>query len=285
MTRGINLFTLFLFTCIIFSCTARNKDKVDRIGNSSFVPTGYQLVWNDEFDATEVASFPDLTKWSYETGGGGWGNKELQYYVPAYYQKDTTAFVQNGILNIRAIKLEEPIDSYQYISSRMTTKENWKYGYFEAKLKLPKGIGTWPAFWMLPVNLETWPLDGEIDIMEHVGSHPDSIHISIHTQKYNHAIGTQKTAILKIEKAQDEFHVYGLKWTPIDIKGFIDGVEYFSYTNDGIGDKETWPFDAPFNVKLNMAVGGGFGGQKGVDDSCFPATYQIDYVRVYQKNN
>lgn len=285
MTRGINLFTLFLFTCTIFSCTGRNKDKADRIANSSFVPTGYQLVWNDEFDATEVASFPDLTKWSYETGGGGWGNKELQYYVPAYYQKDTTAFVQNGILNIRAIKLEEPIDSYQYISSRMTTKENWKYGYFEAKLKLPKGIGTWPAFWMLPVNLETWPLDGEIDIMEHVGSHPDSIHISIHTQKYNHAIGTQKTAILKIEKAQDEFHVYGLKWTPIDIKGFIDGVEYFSYTNDGIGDKETWPFDAPFNVKLNMAVGGGFGGQKGVDDSCFPATYQIDYVRVYQKNN
>lgn len=285
MTKGINLFTLFLFTCITFSCTGRNKDKVDGIANSSFVPTGYQLIWNDEFDATEVASFPDLTKWSYETGGGGWGNKELQYYVPAYYQKDTTAFVQNGILNIRAIKLEEPIDSYQYISSRMTTKENWKYGYFEARLKLPEGVGTWPAFWMLPVNLETWPLDGEIDIMEHVGSHPDSIHISIHTQKYNHAIGTQKTAILEIEKVQDEFHVYGLEWTPTVIKGFIDGVECFSYANDETGDKETWPFDMPFNVKLNMAVGGGFGGQKGVDDSCFPATFQIDYVRVYQKNN
>lgn len=285
MIKGINLFTLFLFISIISSCAGKSKDKVAETGDSSFVPAGYRLVWSDEFDATKVASFPDSKKWDYEVGGGGWGNKERQYYVPAYYQTDTTAFVQNGILNIRAFKLEEPVDSYQYISARMTTKENWKYGYFEGRMKLPEGIGTWPAFWMLPINLETWPLDGEIDIMEHVGSYPDSIHISIHTQKYNHAIGTQKTAITKTENSQSEFHVYGLEWTPYIIKGYIDGVECFSYANDGMGDKETWPFDAPFNVKLNMAIGGGFGGQKGVDDSCFPATFQVDYVRVYQKNN
>lgn len=285
MIRGINLFTLFLSAFITFSCAEKNKEKMDKIEDSSFVPKEYQLVWNDEFDATEVASFPDSTKWNYELGGGGWGNKEQQYYVPGCYQTDTTAFIQDGVLNIRAIKLEEPINSYRYISSRLTTKENWKYGYFEGRMKLPKGTGTWPAFWMLPINLQTWPLDGEIDIMEHVGSHPDSIHISIHTQKYNHAIGTQKTAILQIKNSQTEFHIYGLQWTPSEIKGFIDGIECFSYTNDGMEDKETWPFDTPFNIKLNMAVGGGFGGLKGVDDSCFPATFQIDYVRIYQKNN
>ena len=147
---------------------------------------------------------------------------------------------------------------------------------------MPVGRGTWPAFWMLPQDMKSWPLDGEIDIMEHVGSHPDSILVTVHTQKYNHSIGTQKGVHVMTPNTQGEFHIYAMEWTAEGIKGFVDGKQCFFYPNEGTG-KEVWPFDVPFYLLLNQAVGGGLGGLKGVDDACFPATYQVDYVRVYQK--
>ena len=165
----------------------------------------------------------------------------------------------------------------------MNSKDSWLYGYFEARLKVPVGKGTWPAFWMMPKNFTAWPLDGEIDIMEHVGYDQNVIHASVHTEAYNHKIGTQKSARRTVPTAATEFHVYAVEWTTSYIKGFVDGVEYFKFSNDNQNNKNTWPFNAPFYLKLNLAWGGDWGGAQGIDPAALPATYEIDYVRVYQK--
>lgn len=214
--------------CMV-SCAATTSEQ--EVAHSDFVPEGYELVWNDEFDSDAV--FPDTARWTYETGGGGWGNNELQYYLPACSASDTVAFLRDGSLVIRAVKLGNPIDGCRYASARMNTTKAWKYGYFEGRMKLPVGTGTWPAFWMLPQKFSQWPLEGEMDIMEHVGSNPDTVHITMHTQKYNHTIGTQQTSINYVRGVQSEFHVYALQWTPDSICGFIDGKQCFSFVNDG----------------------------------------------------
>lgn len=266
--------------CCSISCTERVKN--ENIIHSDYVPKDYVMVWNDEFNSTAKV-LPDTNLWYYETGGGGWGNNELQYYLPACNETDTVAYLKDGSLFIRAVKFNEPIDGYAYGSARMNTKQAWKYGYFEGRMKLPKGVGTWPAFWMLPKDFKKWPLEGEMDIMEHVGSHPDTVHITMHMEAYNHTRDTQKTSVNMIPNVQDEFHLYALEWTDDSIKGFIDGRHLFSFENDKQGNLETWPFNVPFLIKLNMAIGGTMGGSKGVDDSCFPTEFEIDYIRVYQK--
>lgn len=238
------------------------------------VPEGYTLVWNDEFNE---GSEPG-DKWWYETGAGGWGNNELQYYVKARQGNDILASVEGGILSIICKKIGNTV-----YSIRMNTNDSWKYGYFEARLKLPKGKGTWPAFWMMPKNFTTWPGDGEIDIMEEVGYKPDYVSSSIHCNSYNHVNGTQKTREKLIQGAQDDFHIYALEWTPDFIRTYVDGVELFYFANDKKNDKNTWPFNAPFYLKLNLAWGGNWGGAQGIDESALPAIYQIDYVRVFQK--
>lgn len=244
------------------------------------IPSGYKLVWNEEFNYTNngKASLPDKGKWKYEVGGGGWGNNELQYYVAGISGADTCAIVSEGSLKIIAKKTGGQVKSI-----RMNTIENWTYGYFEARMKLPVGKGTWPAFWMLPKNFASWPYDGEIDIMEHVGYRPNYISSTIHCQSYNHSIGTQKTAEKYISTAQTEFHVYAVEWTEDFIKGYVDGKNYFTFKNDKKGNKNSWPFFVPFYLKLNLAWGGNWGGAQGVDETCLPATFEIDYVRVFQK--
>ena len=248
----------------------------------SFVPEGYTLVFSEEFDAPLQSGgrtpLPDASKWSFETGGGGWGNNELQEYVPGFLGSDTTTVIRDGVLTIRVLEREGKV-----LSARMNTKEEWLYGYFEARLLLPSGKGTWPAFWMMPRDFKSWPLDGEIDIMEHVGYDPGVVHFSIHTESYNHVDGTQKTATKAVPDFDKAYHIYALEWTPELIRGFIDGEEYFTFANDKRGDKNTWPFDKPFYLKLNLAWGGNWGGQKGIDPSALPAEYKADYVRVYQK--
>ncbi len=237
-------------------------------------PEGYTLVWNDEFNDGSKPS----AEWFYETGGGGWGNNELQTYVSGDKDGDQLAAVKDGILRLTAKKINGTV-----YSIRMNTNKSWTYGYFEARLKLTKGKGTWPAFWMMPKNYKAWPDDGEIDIMEHVGYDPNRVHASIHTKAYNHAINTQKTAQKLVPTAQDEFHIYAVEWTADFIKGYIDGEVYFTFQNDKAGNKDTWPFNAPFYLKLNLAWGGNWGGAQGIDESVLPATYEIDYVRVFQK--
>lgn len=241
----------------------------------NYVPEGYTLVWQDEF---ETSRMPNTSKWYYETGAHGWGNNEIQNYIPGLIGQDTCAFISDGILKIIAKKRGS-----QVISIRMNTIESWTYGYFEARLKLPTGKGTWPAFWMLPKNFVRWPDDGEIDIMEHVGYDPNNIVCTIHCKAYNHGAGTQKGSTRRVPTAQTDFHVYAVEWTADYIHGFVDGVRYFTFANDKAGKKDTWPFNAPFYLKLNLAWGGNWGGAQGVDESKLPATYEIDYVRVYQK--
>lgn len=268
-------------TVVVKSGTVRKSISITQSGRpdlppdpSIVVPEGYELVWNDEFNS---GSEPD-SYWWYETGGGGWGNNELQTYVAGSVDSEQLAAVADGVLTITARKI-----SGKVYSIRMNTTESWKYGYFEARLKLPKGKGTWPAFWMMPKNFTSWPGDGEIDIMEEVGYNPNYVSSSIHCEAYNHVKGTQKTKEILVPTAQTEFHVYALEWTEDFIRTYVDGKELFYFENDKKGNKNTWPFNAPFYLKLNLAWGGSWGGAQGVDETALPATYQIDYVRVFQK--
>lgn len=242
-------------------------------------PAGYELVWQEEFNES-ATGLPDTRKWWYETAEPGWVNNELQTYIAGKKGDIVTADVSDGTLKIRAIK-----EGNRVYSARVNTNEGWTYGYFEARLKLPKGKGTWPAFWMMPTVWSGWPQGGEIDIMEHVGCVPTEVSSSIHCQAYYHAIGTQKTAAKKIATVMDEFHVYALEWTPEYIKTYVDGVQLFHYNPDNYPkgrNADTWPFNKPFQLKLNLAWGGDWGGMYGVDESCLPATFEIDYVRVFQ---
>lgn len=271
-----------LFLCA--ACAQTNKENTPE-PEKSYIPEGYTPVWQDEFNDSPkdgVLPLPN-EEWSFETGNHGWGNHELQNYVDRVHENDTVAKIENGSLIITAHKLAVPYQGSDVISARMNTKKSWKYGYFEMCAKVPGGKGTWAAFWMLPENFQHWPLDGEIDIMEYVGYRPDVTQSSVHTKTYNHAIKTEKTATLNIKNAETEFHVYGLEWTEDYIKGYVDGNNYFTFENDKKNDKNTWPFDTPFYLKLNLAIGGDWGGLQGVDPAIFPARYEIDYVRVYQK--
>ena len=245
-----------------------------------YTPAGYQLVWRDEFNDPSL-TMPDTKEWWYETAEPGWVNNELQTYVAGRTGDIVTADVSDGTLKIRAIK-----DGNRVYSARVNTRKNWTYGYFEARLKLPKGKGTWPAFWMMPSVWSGWPEGGEIDIMEHVGCVPTEVSSSIHCKSYYHAIGTQKTAARKVAGVMDEFHTYALEWTPDYIKTYVDGKQLFYYNPDDYSqgrNANTWPFNKPFELKLNLAWGGDWGGMYGVDETCLPATYEIDYVRVFQK--
>jgi hypothetical protein len=251
--------------------------KVTQLSDEIVTPQGYTLVWSDEFNDPSL-SMPDESKWWYETAAPGWVNNELQRYVAGKQGNNVTAEVSNGILKIHAIKVGSEV-----ISARVNTIEAWKYGYFEARLKLPKGKGTWPAFWMMPKASSNWPDCGEIDIMEEVGYNPNYTSSSIHCKAYYHSIGTQKTHEQYTAGAEDEFHTYALEWTENEIIAYIDGKKHFTFANDNKGNNDTWPFNKEFYLKLNLAWGGDWGGAQGVDESALPATYEIDYVRVFQK--
>jgi beta-glucanase (GH16 family) len=159
----------------------------------------------------------------------------------------------------------------------------WQYGWIEVRAKLPKGRGMWPAIWMLSESRREvgWPECGEIDIMEHVGYDNDTIHGTIHTKAYNHMKGTQKGKTIFIENPNDEFHVFAIEWTPEKIDFMLDGVVYNHIENEHKTTAE-WPFDQKFYLILNVAVGGGWGGRKGIDESIFPQRMVVDYVRVFQ---
>lgn len=245
----------------------------------------WQLVWSDEFDYNGL---PDAAKWGYDTGGHGWGNKELQTYTDKRLEN---ARIENGVLIIEARR--DGAEPNPYTSARLVTKNKgeWTYGRFEVRAKLPSGRGTWPAIWMLPTQQSYgqsyWPDNGEIDIMEHVGSDPDVIHFSAHTKAYYHSIGTQKTGKTRIDSARSDFNVYAVEWTPQEIRWYVNDREYFKFSNERLSnpaaDYQQWPFDKPFHLLLNIAVGGTWGGGQGVDDSIWPQRMEVDYVRVYKE--
>jgi beta-glucanase (GH16 family) len=266
LTMKIQFLPIILLSAILLTnCTQSEK---------------YKLVWSDEFD---YSGLPDSTKWSYNTDGNawGWGNRELQFYTDT---KIENAFVSEGSLKIVARK--EKAGDFDYTSARLRTihKGDWLYGRFEIRAKLPDGRGLWPAIWMLPTDWEYggWPQSGEIDIMENVGYDPYTIVSSVHTATYNHKMRTEKNNKITIEDNRDKFYVYGVEWDENSIKGFVDDEVYFIFEKES-DDPDVWPFDKKFHLLLNIAVGGDWGGQQGIDDSIFPATMEIDYVRVYQK--
>ncbi len=239
----------------------------------------YELVWADEFD---YEGAPDPSKWGYDTGGGGWGNNELQYYT-----NGANASVSDGVLTIEL--RAEARGGRKYTSSRLVTrgKGDWLYGRFEIRARLPKGRGTWPAIWMLPTSRAygEWPASGEIDIMEHVGVVQDEISASVHTKAFNHMIGTQKTAARRLPGVSEEFHVYALEWLPDRLIVSVDGKTLFTYDPARYGaayGPDEWPFDKRMHLLINIAYGGSWGGMRGVDDACLPQTMAVDYVRVYQ---
>ena len=240
----------------------------------SSVPSGMELVWADEFDADGA---PDSAKWDYSTGGNGWGNAELQFYT----DKRENSFVKKGNLVIDA-KLVNGL----WTSARLKThyKGDWQYGCVEIRARLPSGVGTWPAFWMLPsyASYGQWPRSGEIDIMEHVGFEQDVIHATAHTKAFNHRLGTQPNKHDTVRGVSKGFHVYGLEWDADYLQWYVDGVPFHRFENTGKGWEE-WPFDKPFHLIINLAIGGSWGGQKGVDPKMTEATMKVDYVRVYQK--
>ncbi len=249
---------------------------------------GWELVWNDEFDGDAI----DDQKWNKLLWRPGWVNNELQ----AYTDRDTNVFVQDDNLVIRA--LIEPgffgtdytgtTYTADYTSGRLNTagKGEWTYGRFDTRAKLPKGIGSWPAIWMLGSNISTvgWPHCGEIDIMEHVGFDEGNIHASIHTTDYNHVNGTQKSGQVIIPTATDSFHVYSLEWDSTYIRYLVDDEPYFFIYNDSNGDEDKWPFNKPQYIILNLAVGGDWGGAQGIDPTVFPMEMKVDYVRVFEKS-
>ena len=276
MSRSFLLFSFILYR--VFLSSLANASDVDL--SAPMDKGGWKLIWSEEFDYT---GFPDSTKWSYDTEGNvyQWGNNEAQYYTSG---RKENAWVSDGVLRITALK--EPMEGRSYTSARLITKGkgDWLYGRFEIRAKLPTGRGTWPAIWMLPTDWEygDWPKSGEIDIMENVGYVPDTIVGSSHTEKYNHAIGTQKNAKIACPDCYKAFHVYALEWEEDEYRLYVDDQLYFTFKNEGTG-YEVWPYDKRFHILLNLAIGGNWGGQKGIDDSLFPHVFEIDYVRVYKK--
>ena len=242
-------------------------------------PDGYRLVWSDEFDTDGM---PDPAKWAYDTEANatGWYNDEQQYYAVA---NPANSVQSDGILHITARheRLTEAADygGQDYSSARLITKDraDWTYGYFEASARLPCGQGAWPAFWMLGPASIPYPLRGEIDIMEQISSDP-TIHGTLHTKatEGTYGIGGSSMAL----DPCTTFHRYQMLWTPQRITVSLDDKSYFTFDNPGTG-RNAWPYDLPHFILLNLAVGGDWPGR--VDDSIFPVSFDIDYVRVYQE--
>ena len=240
-------------------------------------PEGYQLVWQDEFDeGTELNS----VDWTHEVQSDHWVNNELQNYVNHKSPKgNLVTEVNDCTLKIHCFKEDGKVYSGRVYAH---VKEGWLYGYIEASIKLPKGKGTWPAFWMMPVNFRSWPADGEIDIMEEVGYHPNYVSSSLHANAHVHSNGTQVTHEMYCKGAEGEFHTYAIEWTAQNITTYVDGKQQLSYDNRGLG-RDDWPYNDPFYVIFNLAWGGDWGGSQGVDETALPVTMEVDYIRVFQK--
>ena len=247
-------------------------------------PEGYTLVWSDEFESPTL----DPLNWQCETGGNGWGNQEKQYYTDG-----DNIRIEDGCLVIEARK--QTVGNNAYTSGRITSKGLYEftYGYVEARISLPSGAGTWPAFWMLGANNSTarWPLCGEIDIMEHVGSEPTMISHAAHTKEKNGSVGNNWSNRQYVDGIEEGFHTFALEWKKEADQGddcltfYIDGVESATLWEPHGAASTTvkWPFNKSFFIVLNLALGGSWGGA--IDDSIFdnPVEMKVDYVRLFKK--
>jgi beta-glucanase (GH16 family) len=243
------------------------------------------VLWADEFDGPKL----DMSKWSFDTSRNkaGWWNGEQQYYAAG---RPENVRIEDGRLIIEARRDPEALSKLpdwggqNYSSARIMTqgKASWTYGFYEVRAKLPCARGTWPAIWLLPEAAGGgWPDGGEIDVMEMVGSQPNVAHATLHTALFNHAKGTGRGAETPVPTACTEFHRYQLAWGPNAIVIGVDDHAYMRVNNDQPGGRGAWPFDRPFHMILNLAIGGPWAGSKGIDDAAMPQRFEVDYVRVY----
>ena len=236
---------------------------------------GWELTWQDEFTGPEL----DLTRWTPEIGGHGWGNAESQFYT----DRSENAFIEDGRLVIQV--LEESYQGKRFTSARLITRDNFvqRYGRFEARIQIPTGQGIWPAFWMLgdDIGEVSWPQCGEIDIMENIGSEPGLIHGTIHGPGYSGANGIGKPFGLPgTGRFTNDFHVFAVEWEPEEIRWYVDDVLYNTVTPSDVPGE--WVYDHPFFLLLNVAVGGYWPGYPD-DTTQFPQRMVVDYVRIYQR--
>ena len=249
----------------------------------------WALVWSDEFNGPD-GSRPDAAKWNFEAGGNGWGNHELEYYT----NRPENSFVQGGNLVLQALKERFTGPDHvtrDYTSARITTKGFFEqaYGRFEARIKIPRGQGVWPAFWLIGNDFGKtgWPGCGEIDIMENIGKEPSTIHGSMHGPGYSG--DNDFTSVYKLPGGVnffDDFHVFAIEWEPGIVRFFVDRELYATFTPSRLPAGMKWVFDHPFYIILNVAVGGDWPGPPD-STTLFPQTMLVDYVRVYkaQKGN
>ena len=244
----------------------------------------WKLVWSDEFNGPNGTAV-DPSKWVPEIGGGGWGNNELEYYT----NRLANAYQQDGNLVIKV--LQEKYTgadrvTRNYTSARLKTEGRFSqaYGRFEARIKIPRGQGIWPAFWMLGDNIDKpgWPARGEIDIMENVGKEPALVHGTIHGPGYSSTHGISAPYTLPGDsRFADDFHIYAVEWEPNTIRFYVDDHVYATRTPADLPKGTKWVYDHPFFLLLNVAVGGYWPGSPDAT-SVFPQTMLVDYVRVYE---
>ncbi len=245
-------------------------------------PAGWKLVWQDEFDGPKL----DYTKWAVEENAHGGGNNELQFYT----DRPANVRVENGslILEARREAYEQAGQKRNFTSGRIRTKHraDWKYGRFEIRARLPQGRGIWPAIWMLPTEEKHggWAASGEIDIMEMVGHEPNTVHGTLHYGgKWPKNVHTGKPFVLAKGTFADDFHVFAMEWEAGVIRWYVDGALYQTQTQwRSDGGPFPAPFDQPFHLVLNLAVGGKWPGAPDAK-TVFPQRFEVDYVRVYRR--
>ena len=273
------IYTILVFGILITAMSCKIKNTKSGEQDDKSVSIAYELVWEDDFN---YDGLPDSTKWDYDTEGNphAWGNNEAQFYTR---KRIENAKVEDGVLKIIALK--ESYEGREYTSARLFSKADWKYGRFETRAKLPSGRGTWSAIWMMPGGWSfsdgNWPEVGEFDIMEHVGYNKGLIHASAHSKDYQWQNGTQKTDTIRINGACENFHTYTWEWSPETVRAYVDEQLFFEYKNEGLGDSK-WPYNKPFYLILNVAVGGAWGSVEGIDNESFPQIMEVDYVRVFK---
>lgn len=236
----------------------------------------YKLVWQDLFD---IDGLPNPEIWNIEIGGGGFGNNEDQFYT----NNKKNIYIKDHILHIVGHK--EVYENRFYTSAKITTrnKKEMMHGRIEVMAKVPRGAGTWPAIWLLGTDIKDkgWPMCGEIDMMEHVGHNEGFLHFSLHSKTFNHIIRNQPTYIHKEDRLLDDFHEYAINWDENQISFFVDNIHMATFSKDNQTNEREWPFNKPYFLILNLALGGTWGGP--IDDSIFPVDFKFKYVKVYEK--
>ena len=277
--RKLQLVGLTLLVAAVIS-SAGSQTTTSHENNGAWAP-----VWSDEFNGPN-GSPVDSSKWTADTGGGGWGNRELEYYTA----RPQNVYQQDGNLMIKAIaeKFTGPDGvTRDYTSARLTSQGKFSqaYGRFEARIKIPQGQGIWPAFWMLGADFgkTRWPACGEIDIMENVGHETGTVHGTIHGPGYSDDAGpTARYQLAEGRKFSDDFHLFAVEWEPREIRFYVDKDLYATRTPADLPKGAKWVFDHPFFLLLNVAVGGRWPGSPD-SATAFPQTMLVDYVRVYRQ--